>query len=46
MEINLHYGVCGKSPKTYKVGLHSDNSGDDLILNLTQETQDKSLSDN
>ena len=40
MEINLHYKVCGKMPKTDKVGFSSD-----FILNVTQETQDKT-SDN
>ena len=46
MEANLDYQVCGKMPKTDKVGFYFDNSKDDLILNLTQETQDKTLSDN
>ena len=41
MEINLDYQVCGKMSKTNKVGFDFDNSKDDLILNLTQETQDK-----
>ena len=46
MEINLHYQVCEKMPKTDKVGFHFDNSKDSLILNLTQETQDKASPDN
>ena len=46
MEINLHYRVCGKMPKTDKLGFHFDNNKNDLILNLTQETQDKTSSDN
>ena len=46
MEINLHYRVCGKMLKTDKMGFHFDNSKDDLIFNLTQETQDKTSSDN
>ena len=25
MEIKLHYHVCGKMPKTVKVGFHLDN---------------------
>ena len=41
MEINLDYQVCGKMHKTDKVGFHFDNSKDNLILNLTQQTQDK-----
>ena len=45
MEIKLHHGVCGKMPKTDKVGFYFDKSTDDLILNLTQETQDKMSSD-
>ena len=45
MEINLHYRVCEKMPKTDKMGFHFDDSKDDLIFNLTQETQDKTSSD-
>ena len=41
MKINLRYRLCGKMPKTDKVGFYFDNSKDNLILNLTQETQDK-----
>ena len=33
-------------PKIDKVGFHFDNSKDDLKLNLTQESQDKTSSDN
>ena len=46
MQINLHYRGCGKMPKTDKVVFHFDNNKDDLILNLTQETQDKISPDN
>ena len=46
LEINLQYQVCGKMPKTDKVGFHFDNSKNSLILNLTQEAQDKTSSDN
>ena len=46
MEINLDYQVCRKMPKADKVDFHFDNSKDDLILNLTQETQDKTSSNN
>ena len=46
MEINLHYQVCGKMPKTDKVGLHFDNGKDNLMLNMTEETQNKTSSDN
>ena len=46
MEINLDYQVCRKMPKADKVDFHFDNSKDDLILNLTQETHDKTSSNN
>ena len=45
MEVIVHYLVCGKMPKINKVGFHFDNIKDNLILNLTQQTQDKT-SDN
>ena len=46
METNLHYRVCGKMPETDKVGFHFDNGKYNLTLNFTQETQDKTSSDN